>query len=325
MASATESAAPPVGTPVAQPITTPLTQSALVLVLTINEGAEQRVHDLLADLSGLARTVAIRSADGGFTMVVGVGSLAWDRLFDGPRPRELHPFRELDGGTHRAISTPGDLLLHFRASTMDLCWEGASLVMSRLDGAVRVVDETQGFKYFDQRDLLGFVDGTENPAGAAALAAVTVGADDPDFSGGSYVIVQKYLHDVRSWDVLSTEQQELVIGRRKLSNVELDESTKPSNSHVALTTIIESDGTQRQILRENMPFGSMEAGEVGTLFIGYSSTPSVTERMLERMFLGDPRGNYDRILDFSRAVSGALFFVCTSDFLDDPPSTPSHA
>jgi putative iron-dependent peroxidase len=208
---------------------------------------------------------------------------------------------------------------------MDLCWELASLVSARLAGAATVIDEVHGFKYFDERDLLGFVDGTENPTGPAAEAAVTVGAEDPAFAGGSYVIVQKYLHDMAAWDGLTVEDQERVIGRAKLSNVEMDDDVKPSNSHVALNTVFEPDGTQRQILRENMPFGSLSAGEVGTYFIGYAASPSVTEMMLQHMFVGDPPGNYDRILDFSTAVTGTLFFVPTADFLDDPPLLPGEA
>jgi porphyrinogen peroxidase len=310
------------GSPVAQPVLTPLTASAVILVLTIDDGGESTVHDLLADLPGLARTVAFRSPQGGLAVVAGLGSAAWDRLFAGPRPAELHPFRALDGGRHRAVATAGDLLFHIRAVTMDLCWELAFLVVGRLAGAATVVDEVHGFKYFDERDLLGFVDGTENPSGPAAEAAVTIGTEDPPFAGGSYVIVQKYLHDMAAWDALTVEDQERVIGRAKLSNVEMDDEVKPSNSHVALNTIIDPDGTQRQILRDNMPFGSFSAGELGTYFIGYASSPSVTELMLERMFLGDPPGNYDRILDFSTAVTGTLFFVPTIDFLDDPPPLP---
>jgi len=308
--------------PVAQPVLTPLTASAVILVLTMDDGGEMAVHDLLADLSGLARTVGFRSPEGGLAVVAGVGWAAWDRLFAGPRPAELHPFQMIDGSRHRAVATPGDLLVHIRAATMDLCWELASLVVGRLAGAATVVDEVHGFKYFDERDLLGFVDGTENPTGPAAEAAVTIGTEDPPFAGGSYVIVQKYQHDMAAWDALTVEEQERVIGRAKLSNVEMDDDVKPSNSHVALNTIIEPDGTQRQILRENMPFGSLGAGEFGTYFIGYAATPTVTELMLRRMFLGDPPGNYDRILDFSTAVTGSLFFVPTADFLDDPPPLP---
>jgi porphyrinogen peroxidase len=310
---------------VAQPVVTPLTPSAVILVLTIDEGGESTVQDLLADLSGLARTVSFRALEGGLAVVAGIGSVAWDRLFSGPRPAELHPFRALQGDPHTAVATPGDLLFHIRSATMGLCWELASLVVGRLAGAATVIDEVHGFRYFDERDLLGFVDGTENPTGSAADAAATIGAEDSAFAGGSYVIVQKYLHDMSAWEALRVEEQERVIGRAKLSNVEMDDDVKPSNSHVALNTIIEPDGTQRQILRENMPFGSLSAGEFGTYFIGYAATPSVTELMLERMFLGDPPGNYDRILDFSTAVTGSLFFVPTADFLDDPPPLPGDA
>jgi porphyrinogen peroxidase len=311
--------------PVAQPVLTPLTSSAIFLVLTIDAGGEPTVWDLFTDLSGLSRTVGFRSPEAGLAVVAGVGSEAWDRLFTGPRPAELHPFRALDGGRHRAVATPGDLLFHVRAATMDLCWELASLVVNRLEGAATVVDEVHGFKYFDERDLLGFVDGTENPSGTAAAAAVTIGAEDADFAGGSYVIVQRYRHDMPAWDALTVEEQEKVIGRTKLANVELADDVKPLNSHVAVNTLIEPDGTQRQILRANMPFGSVGTNEFGTYYIAYSATPSVTERMLQRMFIGEPPGNYDRILDFSTAVTGALFFVPTADFFDDPPPLPGAA
>ncbi|HTU39004.1 MAG TPA: Dyp-type peroxidase [Acidimicrobiales bacterium] len=313
-----------VTTATAQSVLTPLTVSALFLVLTIDEGGEPVVQDLLADLSGLIRTVSFRSPESGLAVVAGIGSAAWDRLFGGPRPAELHPFRALDGGKHRAVTTPGDLLFHIRAATMDMCWELATLVSDRLSDVATVVDEVHGFRYFDDRDLLGFVDGTENPTGAAAHAAVSIGAEDPAFAGGSYVIVQKYLHDMGAWNALSDEEQEKVIGRAKLSNVEMADDVKPSNSHVALNTIVEADGTQRQIVRDNMPFGTIGSAEFGTYFIGYAATPAVTELMLQRMFLGDPPGNYDRILDFSTAVTGTLFFVPTADFLDDPPPLPGE-
>ncbi len=325
MASVSQSPAAVAGAPVAQPVLTPLTASAVILVLRIDDDGESVVHDLLADLSGLARTVAFRSPQGGLAVVSGVGSAAWDRLFAGPRPAELHPFKALEGDRHRAVATPGDLLFHIRAATMDLCWELARLIVGRLVGAATVLDEVHAFKYFDERDLLGFVNGTENPTGAPAQAAVSIGAEDQTFAGGSYVIVQKYLHDMVAWEALTVEEQELVIGRAKLSNVEMSDDVKPSNSHVALNTIVEPDGTERQILRENMPFGSLSAGEFGTYFIGYAATPSVTELMLQHMFLGDPPGNHDRILDFSTAVTGTLFFVPTADFLDDPPPLPVKA
>jgi putative iron-dependent peroxidase len=228
------------------------------------------------------------------------------------------------GAKHAAPATAGDLLFHIRARRMDLCFELAGQLMNRLAGSVRVCDEVHGFKYFDERDLLGFVDGTENPTGQAAIAAATVAASaDPDFAGGSYVIVQKYLHDLTTWNALPVEEQERVVGRTKLSDIELADDVKPANSHVALNTITDGDGTERQIVRDNMPFGRVGAGEFGTYFIGYSATPSVTEQMLENMFVGNPPGTYDRILDFSTAVTGSLFFVPSADFLDDLPPAPA--
>jgi putative iron-dependent peroxidase len=187
--------------------------------------------------------------------------------------------------------------------------------VARLGNAVSPVDEVQGFRYFDERDLLGFVDGTENPRGAAATEAVLVGDEDAAFEGGSYVIVQKYLHDLDAWNAISTEAQERIIGRTKLSDIELDDSVKPTSAHSALTTIVEN-GKEIKILRDNMPFGRPGYGEFGTYFIGYSRSPRTIEQMLENMFIGRPPGNYDRLLDFSRAVTGNLFFVPSATFLE---------
>jgi putative iron-dependent peroxidase len=261
------------------------------------------------------RAVEFRDLEGGLSCVMGFGSDAWDWLFGPPRPANLHPFREIRAGARHAVSTPGDLLFHIRAERMDLCFELAKQIMARLGDAVSPADEVQGFRYFDDRDLLGFVDGTENPRGEAAIDSVLVGEEDAAFAGGSYVVVQKYLHDLDGWNALSTEAQERIIGRTKLSNMELDESIKPTSAHNALTTIVE-DGKEIKILRDNMPFGRAGHGEFGTYFIGYSRWPRTIEQMLEKMFIGHPPGNYDRLLDFSRAVTGSLFFVPTATFLE---------
>ena len=305
-----------------QPVLTPLTSAAIFLVLTINPGAEPVVHDVIEDLTGLQRAVGFRIPDGRLALVAGIGSDAWDRLFSGPRPAELHPFSELNG-PHHAPSTAGDLIFHIRAREMDLCFELAAQITARLSGAAVVVDEVHGFKYFDERDLLGFVDGTENPTGDEARDAVTIGDEDAQFAGGSYVIVQKYTHDLRAWNALSTEDQEKAFGRSKLQDIEMPDDVKPKNSHLALNVIEDDGGNELKILRDNMPFGTLGRDEFGTYYIAYSKTPKITERMLRNMFLGDPPGNTDRVLDFSTARTGGLFFVPTADFLDDPPDLPS--
>jgi porphyrinogen peroxidase len=310
---------------VPQAVLSPLTRAAIFLVLTIDPGGETRVRDLLPDLSGLQRAIGFRAQEETLSCVTAFGSDAWDRLFAGPRPAELHPFRELAGPRHKAVATPGDLLFHLRSQRLDLCFALAAQIMDRIRDVVTVRDEVHGFKYYDMRDLLGFVDGTENPVGPDAGAAVLVDAGDPPFAGGSYVIVQKYLHDLPAWNALPVEAQEHAIGRTKLDNIELDDAVKPADSHVALNTIVGPDGTEHQILRDNMPFGTVGNGEFGTYFIGYARTPAVTEEMLRRMFLGNGGATHDRILDFSTAVTGTLFFAPGLDFLDDPPDSPAPA
>jgi putative iron-dependent peroxidase len=305
---------------IAQAVAAPLTRAAIFLVANLNTGPENRetVRSFCGDVAALLRAVDFRDFEGGLSCVVGFGSEAWDRLFGPPRPAKLHPFREIRAGARHAVSTPGDLLFHIRAKRMDLCFELATQITARLGGAVSPVDEVQGFRYFDDRDLIGFVDGTENPRGEAAIDAVLIGNEDAAFAGGSYVIVQKYLHNLAAWNALSTEAQERIIGRTKLSDIELDDSIQPTSAHNALTTIVE-DGKEIKILRDNMPFGRAAMGEFGTYFIGYSRSPSTIEQMLENMFIGRPPGNYDRLLDFSRAVTGNLFFVPTATFLENVP------
>jgi porphyrinogen peroxidase len=317
----------PMSAPVAQPVAASLTRAAIFLVVTINPGSDNRaaLRAFCADLPALLRAVEFRDLEAGLSCVVAFGSEAWDRLFGHPRPAELHVFREIRAGARHAVSTPGDLLFHIRAKRMDLCFEVATQIMAKIGAAVAPADEVHGFRYFDDRDLLGFVDGTENPRGAAAVDAVLVADEDAALAGGSYVIVQKYLHDLDKWNSLSTEAQERIIGRTKLSDIELDDSVKPTSAHSALTTIVE-DGKEIKILRDNMPFGRAAHPEFGTYFIGYSRSPATIEQMLQNMFVGRPPGNYDRLLDFSKAVTGNLFFAPSLTFLEavgedqtDPP------
>jgi putative iron-dependent peroxidase len=301
-----------------QPILSHPTEAAIFLVLTVVPGTEAELQDVLADAAGIKRSVGFRVPEGELSLVVGIGAELWDRLTDGgPRPAELHPFREFAGPRHTAPATPGDLLFHIRAHRFDLCFELAQRLTERLRGTAEVVDEVHGFRSFDDRDVLGFVDGTENPEGAAADEAVLIGEEDPAFAGGSYVVVQKYLHDLAAWDALSTEEQELIIGRTKLSDIELPDEVKPPDSHLALNVIEGPDGEERKVMRFNMPFGRVGAAEFGTYYIVYARTAELIELMLTNMFIGDPPGNTDRILDFSTALTGNLFFVPPAEMLED--------
>jgi porphyrinogen peroxidase len=301
--------------------------AGIFLVLLIAPGREDDVRDGLADVGGIRRSVGFRVPEAQLGCVVGIGSHAWDRLYAGrPRPADLHPLPTYEGPVHSAPSTPGDLLFHIRAQRMDLCFELAQRLTEHLGDAATVIDEVHGFRSFDERDLLGFVDGTENPEGEGAVEAVTVTEDqDPVFAGSSYVIVQKYLHDLTAWDALSTEDQERAIGRTKLSDLEMSDETKPPDSHIALNVIEDEHGEEQDIMRFNLPFGTVGTREFGTYFIGYAADPGVIEQMLENMFYGTEDAAHDRILDFSTAITGNLFVAPTVDWLEDPPPATDGA
>lgn len=292
--------------------------AAIFIVGTLGHDAAShaKARAWCAGVAGLVRAVGKRRPDGGLRCVVGFGAQAWDRVFGAPRPAELHPFIEYGPAERRAVATPGDVLLHLCADSMDLCFELATHLLQAFDGALKVVDEVHGFRNFDMRAIIGFVDGTENPEGQDALDATVIGQEDAGFAGGSYVIVQKYLHDMAGWNALPVERQELIIGRTKLDDIELDDATKPSWAHNALTVIEDEDGEEIDIVRGNMPFGHPGSGEYGTYFIGYARSPRPIERMMENMFAGNPPGNYDRLLDYSRAVTGGLFFVPSQPLLE---------
>lgn len=295
----------------------PLTLNATFLVARVGDGgaAVDTVRAALAGLEDLVKTVGFRAPRARLSCTVGIGARVWAAVVGDDRPAELRPFREIAGAVHTAVATPGDLLFHIRADREDLAVEFARLLLGRLGSAVSVVDEVSGFRYFDSRDLLGFVDGTANPIGPDLPVAALVGDEDPGFAGGSYVVVQKYLHDLDAWQGLSTGDQEAIIGRTKSDNIELDDAPDgEQQAHKSLATIEDEHG-EHDIVRDNMPFARPGAGEYGTYFIGYSRHLWVIERMLERMFVGEPAGRHDRLLDFSTAETGSAYFVPTPEML----------
>lgn len=302
-----------------QSIDAPLSIAAAFLVLTVrdDEAALATVRSVLGGTDDLVKTLTIRDISRTFTCNVGIGHRVWDSLTGRPAPKELRPFKEIRGARHTAVSTPGDLLYHVRAKSMDLIVEFEKLLLEAFGGAVVAVDDVAGFRYFDGRDLLEFVDGTANPDGLALPAATLVGDEDADCAGGSYVVIQKYLHDLAAWRAQSVETQERIIGRTKYDNTELPDAPAPEQkSHKTLCTITDAQG-EHDILRDNMPFANPGRGEYGTYFIGYSRHLWVIERMLERMFIGDPAPLHDRILDFSTATTGVVFFAPARKLLAD--------
>ena len=295
-------------------------ENAFFLVYKLIDTPETvgKVKGLCGSFAALARSMNNRYPDLGVNCVMGFGAEAWDYLFpDLPRPKELETFEAIKGGKYTAVSTPGDLFFHIRAKRVAACFEIAANINDALQGVVESEDEVHGFRYFDGRAMIGFVDGTENPEDNDSFKFAVIGDDEPDFKGGSYAFVQKYIHDMNAWNGLSTEEQEKAIGRRKFNDVELTDEEKPENAHNAVTNISDEEGNELKIVRANMPFANPSKGEFGTYFIGYASTFATTRKMLENMFVGEPVGNTDRLLDFSTAVTKTLFFVPTFDLLEE--------
>ena len=301
-----------------QYIDAPLSASAAFLVLVINDGdqATATARSVVASTDDLIKDVRIRANGGLFTCNVGISYHAWTPLTGKPLPKELKPFQEIKGAKHTAVATAGDLLYHIRADSADLIVEFEKLLLEAFGDSVTAVDDVAGFRYFNGRDLLEFVDGTANPDGLDLPAATIVGPEEPAYAGGSYVVIQKYLHDLATWRAQPGEAQEAIIGRTKFDNVELPDATEGQKSHKTLCTIQDAEG-EHDILRDNMPFAVPGRGEYGTYFIGYSRHLWVIEKMLERMFIGDPPPLHDRILDFSRPVTGVTFFAPARHFLSD--------
>lgn len=334
----------------------PLTQCATFLVVsaTARPNSIATIKQSLASVGDIVKNVSARYPEARLSCNIGIGSTLWDQLHSPPpappasssarpasastsaagsgrgsdspqgaaprpRPRELRKFSEVRGAVHTAVSTPGDILFHIRAERRDVAFEFERQLLQGLDEAVTVEDSTSGFRYFDGRDLLGFVDGTANPAGADAIESVVISAhEDAAAAGGCYIVVQKYLHDVTAWAALSTEQQERIVGRTKLDNVELDDASAESQkAHKTLATIVDDAGQEHDILRDNMPFGSPGQKTFGTYFIGYAKNLWVVEKMLENMFVGCPPGKHDKILDYSRAVTGVTFYAPPPSVLED--------
>lgn len=272
----------------------------------------QRICALVGNLnnSALVRTAASSRA----SVVMGIGYRAWKKLsLPEPLPKELVDFQPIVGQKYTAVATQGDLHFHIRAGDKSYCMDMVADIAIILSEVADCIEEIHGFRYWDGRSILGFVDGTENPYGADRAFFGIIGDEDKRYKGGSYLFVQKYIHDLVAWRALSVSEQEKVIGRSKANDIEMEDDIKPANSHSALANV----GDDLKIVRDNMPFGNMATNEMGTYFIAYASTFSTVTKMLTRMFKGEPEGNYDRILDFSTAKTGTLFFCPSMDMLDE--------
>ncbi|KEA65762.1 putative dye-decolorizing peroxidase (DyP), YfeX-like subgroup [Marinobacterium lacunae] len=275
--------------------------------------AQARVKQVLSGLPQRVELLRNQLPDVALHLTVGIGSAYWDSLSPDSRPALLRGFPALEQGGRVAPSTPTDLLFIVRADQYDACFELAREIAEGLQGAAELVEEVHGFRYLDARDLTGFVDGTENPQGDDRLEVALVGDEDPDFAGGSYLHLQRYEHDLSAWNRQSLKEQEDAYGRTKVDNIEYPSAEKSPHAHTKRTSLKRPDGSSIEILRQSMPYG--DSTRKGLMFVSVCRTPENFELMLKSMVEGDESGQADRILEFTRAVTGASFFVPAPSWL----------
>ena len=302
-----------------QSVANPHATAAIFVTLGLKEGVDypDTFEDFCGRLPAIVNSLRLRFPEYEFDIVFGLSSKAWNLLFpDANKPAELITFEAITGAKCDAVTTPGDLFFQIKGDRMDVCIEAARLIHEILGTIVDPIDETHGFRYLDGRAIIGFVDGTENSMDDDVLEDGYIGDEDPEFKGGSYAFIQKYVHDMDYWNGLTTEQQEKAIGRRKYDDFELEDDDKDVNAHTVVSKAYKEDGDESKIVRANFAYAEPSKNLFGTYFVGYARSFETTKKMLTNMYKGTPEGNYDRLLDFSQPITGTLYFVPSPDLLD---------
>jgi len=251
-------------------------------------------------------------ADARACWAIGIGSEAWAALGDAPQPAELVSYPQFADGVFPNPHTPHAVLVHLRSERHDLCFEAGQQVEAALAACYSIAESVPAFRYLDSRDLTGFVDGTENPEPDERPDVALIDPPAP-YAGGSYLHVQRYVHDLPKWQHAPVSTQEHVIGRTKADDVELSDEEKPANAHIA-RVVIEEDGEELAIVRQSLPYGQI-GGEQGLYFVSYCKTPANFTKMLARM-VTKRDGHSDNLLHFTRAVTGGAYFVPPRAWLD---------
>ncbi|MDR0626476.1 MAG: Dyp-type peroxidase [Bifidobacteriaceae bacterium] len=285
----------------------------MTLALRRKDQAKEKaaLSELTDRLASILNSMRIRCPEADLKCAFGFSWQAWDYLFPGvAKPKELEDFRGLRGGGFEMPGTPADLFFHLRANQQAVLYEVVNQLRVFFAPMAAILDETTGFRYLEGRAIIGFIDGTEAPNVADSAEYAIVGDEDPAHAGGSYAFAQKWVHDMDFWRGLTVEEQERAVGRRKFSDLELEDDEKLPNAH-NVASKIEWDGVEQKIVRMNVPFSDLASGRTGTYFIGYSRRWFVTKDMLTQMLA---KGDY--LLRFSSIETGQLFFIPSRSFLD---------
>ena len=286
---------------------------ALYLTFTVIDDDTQAMRVKLARILDLFTHFDEEYYEAMVSGVLAIGTNYWYELYPDIIPKELAPFPAMFCDDRSAPNSPGDLFIQVKADRMDICHAIGAEIIQLLKVHVDLYEEVRGFRYLDGRDLTGFVDGTENPRGMHKFEVAIVGDDDPDFSGGSYIHVQRYRHNMTKWQLLPVANQENVIGRTKTDNVEYTSDKKAAFAHTKRSSLKDESGKSIEILRQSMPYGDMSVQ--GLYFVSCASTPRPFTKMLKSMIFGDDEGTYDKLLDYTTAETGGAFFAPSITFI----------
>lgn len=246
---------------------------------------------------------------------VAFGPELWAKLYDQAAAgfKQLEPIQ----GSFDMPVVPADVLIHIASARADICFALSQSFFEGIRDQVEVLDERVCFRYFDGRDITGFIDGTENPQFPDDRAEVALlGEDAGIFQDGSFIFAQRYAHNLDKWKKLKVDAQEQVMGRTKLESIELEDEVKPANAHVARTVVEDEEGEEMEILRHSLPYGDGR-GDQGLFFIAYTKDLKIIDAMLVRMFGTSGDGIHDRLLHFVTPMDGAYYFAPSEELLEE--------
>lgn len=270
-------------------------------------------RDLVAAIASLRGP---RTTIGGVNLVSGFRPELWNEVMPGSAPAGLHGFNEaITGGDGFVMpATQHDAVIWLSGSAYDVLFDTAHQIISDLKGLASVAEETTSWPYRHDRDLTGFVDGTENPSLIDAPEVVCIPEGHPG-TGGTMLLLQKWIHDTAQWESLSVHDQEQVMGRTKPDSIELTD--KPADSHVART----DQDKFGHVFRRNMPFGTTT--HHGTMFVGFCAEQRPLSAMLESM-AGVTSGVRDALTRYTHPLTGAYYFVPSTEGLRAAGAPDGH-
>lgn len=246
---------------------------------------------------------------------VAFGPELWSKLYE-QAPAGFKQLEPIQGSFNMPV-VPADVLIHIASARADICFALSQSFFEGIRDQVEVLDERVCFRYFDGRDITGFIDGTENPQFPDDRAEVALlGEDAGIFQDGSFIFAQRYAHNLDKWKKLKVDAQEQVMGRTKLESIELEDEVKPANAHIARTVVEDEEGEEMEILRHSLPYGDGR-GDQGLFFIAYTKDLKIIDAMLVRMFGTSSDGIHDRLLHFVTPMDGAYYFAPSEELLEE--------